>query len=346
MAWLTKKSWAKIAVAVALAAALFVLVGVGSCAVRTGYWLGDLYGGNPLGGEGYMNVTRIPMDDIKNVEIDWAAGSVEVVYGSGDEFSLIETSPNGLTRAQAMRCVVEGDTLKVSYGNGFTGCTGGRAKQLQVSMPRMEGLSLDGASGTYQVSGAVSERLVVSLASGQFKASGADVDVLSLNVASGDASFEGIVRESVQADARFRSHRRHVQSGVPEAVRRRFRQRHRHVVASRHRQGLRRAGGEGFRLLPERLRPGGFGRGSVPLQGRRRRRRHIRQRQPDERRVHPAENTVTLESQPRDILPIPLGWRNSASLLKERFHNPVEILSGSMWDDAEGVWIQLEKIIT
>ena len=70
-----------------------------------------------------------------------------------------------------------------------------------MSMPRMEGLSLDGASGTYQVSGAVSERLVVSLASGQFKASGADVDVLSLDVASGNASFEGIVRESVQADA-------------------------------------------------------------------------------------------------------------------------------------------------
>ena len=201
MAWLTKKSWAKIALAVALAAALFVLVGVGSCAVRTGYWLGDLYGGNPLGGEGYRNVTRIPVEGIKNVEIDWAAGSVEVDYGSGDEFSLTETSPTGLTRAQAMRCVVEGDTLKVSYGNGFTGCTGGRAKQLQVSMPRMEGLSLDGASGTYQVSGAVSERLVVSLASGQFKASGADVDVLFLNVASGDASFEGIVRESVQADA-------------------------------------------------------------------------------------------------------------------------------------------------
>ena len=172
MAWLTKKSWAKIAVAVALTAALFVLAGVGSCAVRTGYWLGDLYGGNPLGGEGYRNVTRIPVEGIKNVEIDWAAGSVEVDYGSGDEFSLTETSPTGLTRAQAMRCVVEGDTLKVSYGNGFTGCTGGRAKQLQVSMPRMEGLSLDGASGTYQVSGAVSERLVVSLASGQFKASG------------------------------------------------------------------------------------------------------------------------------------------------------------------------------
>ena len=126
MAWLTKKSWAKIAVAVALTAALFVLAGIGSCAVRTGYWLGDLYGGNPLGGEGYRNVTRIPVEGIKNVEIDWAAGSVEVDYGSGDEFSLTETSPTGLTRAQAMRCVVEGDTLKVSYGNGFTGCTGGR----------------------------------------------------------------------------------------------------------------------------------------------------------------------------------------------------------------------------
>ncbi|MBX9034532.1 DUF4097 family beta strand repeat-containing protein [Gordonibacter massiliensis (ex Traore et al. 2017)] len=191
MAKLTRSSYVKIALIIALGLLLFAVAGLGSmrgCSSQGFY----------LGGGAEMGNASVDAKSVKNLSISWAAGSVDVSVvddAAGDTIELVETAPNGMTKAQQMRWSVSGDTLKVDYGSWWS-CFALGQKRLEVRIPEryarnLGNVAVDGASGYYRVSGIGCDALNFKLASGEIDADDLAADTLGVDVASGQARVEG-----------------------------------------------------------------------------------------------------------------------------------------------------------
>ena len=75
-------------------------------------------------------------DSIRNLEIDWISGNVDISYGKGDEIIFEETSKDEITDELTMRWLVEDGTLHIKF------CKAGRIrindldKTLKVTLPK------------------------------------------------------------------------------------------------------------------------------------------------------------------------------------------------------------------
>lgn len=94
--------------------------------------------------------------DVRNIEIDWAAGSVEFVVADTDQITFREISSED--SKYEMTYTLSGDTLKLSYGrNGITigfGNYNFPSKDLVITVPRdwvCGELQIDGASLTIDI---------------------------------------------------------------------------------------------------------------------------------------------------------------------------------------------------
>ena len=73
---------------------------------------------------------------IRNLEIDWISGNVDISYGKGDEIILEETSKDEITDEQIMRWLVEDSTLHIKF------CKAGKInvnncdKTLKLTLPK------------------------------------------------------------------------------------------------------------------------------------------------------------------------------------------------------------------
>ncbi|MEG0665661.1 DUF4097 family beta strand repeat-containing protein [Gordonibacter sp.] len=196
MAKLTSQSYVKIALVVLLTLALFGVLGFGSCSSWR-FW-------HPGGAGQMLGSASVEATSIRNIEIDWAAGSASVAVGEGNEIELVETSNGSLSKAQSLRWSVTGDTLKVDYGSGWS-CMSLASKHLEVRVPKslaasMGLLSIDGASGDYAVDGISCDKLQVQLASGKLDAQGVRARQLDLDAASGTMRVRGVFAESVRTN--------------------------------------------------------------------------------------------------------------------------------------------------
>ena len=194
MTRLTRSSYVKIALIVALALLLFAVAGAGSMrGCSQGIYLG---GGTEMGN------ASVDAKSVRNLSVSWAAGSVDITVvddGAGDVIELVETAPTGLTKAQQMRWSVSGGTLKVDYGSWWS-CFALGQKRLEVRIPERYAQSLgavtvDGASGYYRVAGIGCDTLRLKLASGEIDADG--LAAAALDVASGHVHVEGTFAERV-----------------------------------------------------------------------------------------------------------------------------------------------------
>ncbi|WP_102378801.1 DUF4097 family beta strand repeat-containing protein [Raoultibacter timonensis] len=197
MARLTGASYAKIASAVLLAVALFAIAGFG--AGCSSWQL-------RAGGDSMIGSANVAASDVKNIEVDWAAGSVQmhVVDSASDEIELIETG-NGITKGQEMRWKISGNTLFIDYGGWFS-CFSFGSKSLEIRVPQKYAadfglVKIDGASGYYNVTGIGCDKLDVDLASGELEARDFAVRELNIDVASGKSYAQGSVSESVKTHA-------------------------------------------------------------------------------------------------------------------------------------------------
>ncbi len=195
MARLTSQSYVKIALIILLILALFSVACLGSCSSWRPWSTGHT---TQMLGNANVNV-----DGIKNIEIDWAAGSVSVAVGEGDQIQLIETSNGLLSKAQTMRWLVAGDTLKIDYGSGWS-CMSLASKHLEVRVPNALAknigvLSIDGVSGDYAVKEVSCDTLQVQLASGKLDAQSVQARQLDLDAASGTMRVGGVFADSIRA---------------------------------------------------------------------------------------------------------------------------------------------------
>ena len=75
-------------------------------------------------------------DSIRNLEIDWISGNVDISYGKGDEIIFEETSEDEITDELTMRWLVEDGTLHIKF------CKAGRIrindldKTLKLTLPK------------------------------------------------------------------------------------------------------------------------------------------------------------------------------------------------------------------
>ena len=198
MTRLTRSSYVKIALIVALALLLFAVAGAGAMrGCSQGIYLG---GGTEMGN------ASVDAKSERNLSVSWAAGSVDISVvddGAGDVIELVETAPTGLTKAQQMRWSVSGGTLKVDYGSWWS-CFALGQKRLEVRIPERYAQSLgavtvDGASGYYRVAGIGCDTLRLKLASGEIDADGLAAAALDVDVASGQVRAEGTSEEIVPA---------------------------------------------------------------------------------------------------------------------------------------------------
>ena len=192
MTRLTRSSYVKIALIVALALLLFAVAGAGSMrGCSQGIYLG---GGTEMGN------ASVDAKSVRNLSVSWAAGSVDISVvddGAGDVIELVETAPTGLTKAQQMRWSVSDGTLKVDYGSWWS-CFALEQKRLEVRIPERYAQSL-GASGYYRVAGIGCDTLRLKLASGEIDADGLAAAALDVDVASGQVRAEGTFSERVSA---------------------------------------------------------------------------------------------------------------------------------------------------
>ena len=112
-------------------------------------------------------------DSIRNLEIDWISGNVEISYGKEDEIILEETSEDEITDELTMRWLVEDGTLHIKF------CKAGKInvnncdKTLKVTLPKN-----------------------IKLEEAEFETVSADITALELHVK--DVNFE-TVSGSVEA---------------------------------------------------------------------------------------------------------------------------------------------------
>lgn len=125
------------------------------------------------GGTVVEEQVQVEPTQIKNIAIDWAAGSVEILTADTDQITISEARPEN--SKYKMTYKISGDTLKLAYATGTIGIGFGNwdfpSKDLLIVVPR------DWVCEELEIDGAALEINVQDLTIDQFELDGASCDV-------------------------------------------------------------------------------------------------------------------------------------------------------------------------
>ena len=153
-----------------VASLIVCMIMMSGCIVHIGGGLSTIKYDNA---DSYTTGNGRTSDSIRNLEIDWISGNVEISYGKEDEIILEETSEDEITDELTMRWLVEEGTLHIKF------CKAGKInvnncdKTLKVTLPKN-----------------------IKLEEAEFETVSADITALELHVK--DVNFE-TVSGSVEA---------------------------------------------------------------------------------------------------------------------------------------------------
>lgn len=134
-------------------------------------------------------------NDIRELEIDWLSGNIEIIPGDKPEITVSETTPQDAR--YAMVCKQEGQTLKIEYCQHTTFGDWKNlnfSKNLTITVPKdWEGrvLQVDAASSKLFVRNLTVQEVEIDTASGESRFENCTVDALDIDTASGDIRFTG-----------------------------------------------------------------------------------------------------------------------------------------------------------
>lgn len=136
---------------------------------------------------------------VREIELDWIAGSVTVTQAEGDEILISETSVQTLTEAQKLRCTLSGGKLQIHYcddaKNVWRWFSLGNydipAKHLTLALPAslngtLSELDIDSVSADVYFEAVGASSTEVESVSGKLRVSGLHCRELSLSSTSGD----------------------------------------------------------------------------------------------------------------------------------------------------------------
>lgn len=201
---LSKGTWAKIALVVALC--VLLCAGCVSCSYGCTPVFGGI-GGWMAGNQHYVEVgsASIAAESVQAIELDWAAGKVEFASSEGDDIELREWSNTALRDDQKMRWDLKDGVLRIDYCSaalGLFGCTPNLAsKRLVIGIPgsaELERVRVNGASGEYDLGHIRCGTLELDLASGSAWGSELAVDSLDAHLTSGNMDLSGTVNSAAK----------------------------------------------------------------------------------------------------------------------------------------------------
>lgn len=144
------------------------------------------------------SVGSVPASEIKNIQIDWAAGSITIVPGDVDSIAFSENK--GLDEDHQMVWSQQGNTLVIRYNKTqvFFGFRVDAPKDLLITVPRdwsCYELEIDAASAQVNVNDLTIRTVDFDGASGVCEFVNCNVDHMDVDTASGDIRFSGTLTE-------------------------------------------------------------------------------------------------------------------------------------------------------
>lgn len=141
----------------------------------------------------------VPAAGIKNVEIEWISGKVEISAGSGDSIEFTEFCSQTLENEEKLVYSVKGDTLLIRVWRQRTGIqigSFGHSKDLVVTIPSslasdMGSLDVSAVSADVRVDGITTEDADFETISGRISLGGMTADSVETSSTSGDIELNG-----------------------------------------------------------------------------------------------------------------------------------------------------------
>lgn len=143
---------------------------------------------------GYANAEKYTAGDteitgeVKNIDVNWTSGKVNITYRAGSTITVSETASKPLADDQKLRWWMDGDTLRIQYAKSGFRINWDLEKELTLTLP--EGIVLQNAeisltSGTVDIPEMTAENLKVEVTSGSVQAA-AETKKAEFSATSGD----------------------------------------------------------------------------------------------------------------------------------------------------------------
>lgn len=136
---------------------------------------------------------EIPASNLREIEIDWAAGSITIETADTDLISFQESGGKNadpmVYRKNGDKLIIEYQAAKVQFGfSSFSG------KDLIITVPqnwKCSELTVDAASAELIVNGLKAEEVDLNMASGDSQFTDCNINELSMDCASGEVYYTG-----------------------------------------------------------------------------------------------------------------------------------------------------------
>lgn len=140
----------------------------------------------------------VSADEVRNIQIEWAAGSISITKGDVENILFSETQ--NLKEEDRMVFTQQGDTLIIRFTQSrhWFGVTVDAPKELLITVPRdwsCNNLEIDAASASVYVTGLTFDTVDFDGASGNFRFEDCNVGTLDIDTASGDIHYSGTLQE-------------------------------------------------------------------------------------------------------------------------------------------------------
>lgn len=131
---------------------------------------------------------------VKNLDIHWTAGQVNIAYHDKDTVEIAETAKKAISGDAQLRWWLDGDTLRVQYAKSGYYALFSQDKALTLTLPEgtaLDGVDVDVTSGDVTVPDLMADKVKVHLTSGdlQLKQSG-KAESVQVSSTSGDLSVD------------------------------------------------------------------------------------------------------------------------------------------------------------
>lgn len=147
-------------------------------------------------------------DDIKEIELNWTAGKVNIEVNDGDQFELVEEYSGELSDAEKMRYRLEDGKLKVQYRAPgrflwFNFKVQGKTLTLKVpesAMAQLDQLKVDAVSANVGVQGITANTFKCETISGRIELNDITCKQMEVSSTSGELLLNGITADDLDTE--------------------------------------------------------------------------------------------------------------------------------------------------
>ncbi|MGM9650709.1 MAG: DUF4097 family beta strand repeat-containing protein [Faecousia sp.] len=144
------------------------------------------------------------VENVRQIEVDWVSGSVEIIPYDGQTVLLEETASAELEASQQLHWLLDGDTLKIHFAKSGARGLDTVEKHLTIQVPgtlALTELSVETVSADVTVTGCTAQELSVDTTSGDLHIQDAGGEELDLDTVSGNMTGEELTFSKVDGES-------------------------------------------------------------------------------------------------------------------------------------------------